>query len=70
MTDNAESRLSNMGGPSFLLEMFRLDVLDGLDKAARGVTQNPLAMGALDADLPELFRVIDRLFDAAMARNA
>lgn len=55
---------------SFLLEDFRGYVLQGLDHAARRVTENPIEMGCLDADLPELFRVIDRLFDDAMARNA
>jgi hypothetical protein len=63
------TRLTNMDGPSLLLEMFRLDVLDGLDKAARRITENPLAMGATDQDLPELFRLVDRLFDDVMARQ-
>jgi hypothetical protein len=51
-------------------ENFRERILLSLDNAAGLATGNPLAMGALDADLPELFRVIDRLFDDAMARNA
>ena len=50
-------------------ENFRERILLSLDEAAKRATKNPLATGALDADLPELFRLIDRLFDDAMARN-
>lgn len=51
-------------------ENFRERILIGLDNAAQLATGNPIAMGALDEDLPELFRVLDRLFDNAMARQS
>jgi hypothetical protein len=50
-------------------DIFRDRVLLSLDEAARLTTKNPLAMGATDQDLPELFRLVDRLFDDVMARS-
>jgi hypothetical protein len=50
-------------------DIFRDRVLLSLDEAAKLTTNNPLAMGATDQDLPELFRLVDRLFDDVMARG-
>ncbi len=50
-------------------DIFRERVLLALDEAARITTGNPLAMGATDEDLPELFRVLDRLFGDVIRRE-